>query len=59
MKRLELVWDADFELCLGRVAFEDLDGKPQKSPPGGHSVYVWRGHSVYVPGTFRYLLRKN
>ena len=42
-KRLKLVWDADLELCLGRVAFEDLDGKPQKSPPGGHSVYVWEG----------------
>ena len=64
MKRLELVWDADFELCLGRVAFEDLDGKPQKSPPGGHSVYVWRGHikvrrRIPGSGTFRYLFRKN
>ena len=63
MKRLELVWDADFELCLGRVAFEDLDGKPQKSPPGGHSVYIWEGPDVVTRhmsgGPIRYLLRRN
>ena len=66
MRRLELVWDADFELCLGRVAFEDLEGEPQKSPPGGHSVYVWAGmrarraaRPIVRRAPTRYLLRKN